>query len=359
MDTITQGLLGAVTAQLGFRQHIGRDATLVATVAAIVPDMDIIVRPFLELTGIESSALAGLGVHRGISHSLLITPITAFLLALLWWWCRRGVPQQDPPKFLALYACTFIAVLSHPLLDVCTSYGTQLLTPITNARYAIDAIAIIDIIYSPILIVTLLVCFIARKTAKHPKKASLIAGITGFTLSVIYIAAGYTCKHIAIAQAKPVIEQLHPAANTAQYRAYPQLGSIFVWRITRRTDTDWTAGRVNVLFGPVHDKSRWNNAPIETSPWIEKADKLPHTQAFNNFAMNQLRATYDKRSGFRIVDYHDMRYGSSPESLTSLWSLQVTFHASGEIIDIGKTVHHRSRSVQQVAAQSLTDIVNP
>ena len=68
MDTITQGLLGAVTAQLGFRQRIGRDATWVAAAAAVVPDLDIFIVPLMSMTGMEVDSLAQLRYHRGLRN---------------------------------------------------------------------------------------------------------------------------------------------------------------------------------------------------------------------------------------------------------------------------------------------------
>jgi len=40
MDPLTQGLLGAVTAQLGFRRGIGRDASWVAATTAAAADLE-------------------------------------------------------------------------------------------------------------------------------------------------------------------------------------------------------------------------------------------------------------------------------------------------------------------------------
>ena len=173
MDTITHALLGAVTAQLGFRHKIGRDATWLATLAAVTPDLDIFIGPILSLTGAENGQMGHAPYHRGLTHSLLMTPVIALVIAAAWWWFRRRTADQDvhpaggdmvthpevarqvqvrpPPRatpFLLLYACVFIAALTHPLLDFCTSYGTQLFAPLTNTRYAWDALPIVDIIYA-------------------------------------------------------------------------------------------------------------------------------------------------------------------------------------------------------------------
>ena len=132
MDTITQGLLGAATAQLGFRQRIGKDATWLAALAGIVPDLDIFVQPLMTLSGRETDDFTRTVIHRGISHSLVMVPVFSLLITLLWRRFRRS--SKSPKPFALLYACVFVALLSHPLLDWTTSYGTQLLAPFTDRR---------------------------------------------------------------------------------------------------------------------------------------------------------------------------------------------------------------------------------
>ena len=165
MDSITQVLLGAVTAQLGFRQRIGKDASWVAAGSALLPDLDLLASPILSLTGVEHTDSDMFMVHRGLSHSLLLVPLMGFVIAALWWWFRRISNAKSEKRekantvsFWLLYLCVSAALFSAPLLDLFTSYGTQLFSPISNKRFAIDALPIFDIIYTPILIVTLVFC---------------------------------------------------------------------------------------------------------------------------------------------------------------------------------------------------------
>jgi len=358
MDTITQGLLGAVTAQLGFRQRIGRDATWVAAAAAVMPDLDILLLPFVEAMGSESPRIARLVSHRALSHSLLVVPLVAAVIALVWWWYRHIIIEHNTDQttpaddgksdrrtsFAMLYACSFVAIFSHPLLDWCTSYGTQLFSPVTTARYAIDTIAIIDIIYTPILILTLLACYITRKTKTRHPAITMRIGWIGFALSVAYIAAGYGMRHLAIDRARQTMSQIPsrngPSAEPTEFAAYPQLGSIFVWRVTCRTQTAWTVGRVNLLFGPLVDKSAWNHAEIPDNRWVRRARKLPAVQMFDWFTLRQTRPVYTQHDDLHTVEFHDMRYGTSAESLGSLWSRRVTFSRTGHVIAVEHIHQH-------------------
>lgn len=349
MDTITQGLLGAVTAQLGFRQRIGRDATLVAAAAAVAPDLDFLLGPIVGLSGSESAEMARIVGHRGLSHSLLIVPLIALAIAAAWWWFRRSLwepaevqERRAGPGFGWLFGCVLAAVASHPLLDWFTSYGTQLFSPVTSARFALDAVPIVDLIYTPILIVTLAACYIVRKWKSQAARATLAIGWSGFLLSTGYLLAGLALHEVAIGQAKRTIEELRGVeTQRSEYAAYPQPGSIFVWRVVRRTPETWTAGRVNVRFGPVAEPSRWTSAAVENNAWIAKAGQRPEVREFIWFTGNHARATYENRDGHHIVEFHDMRYGLTPGGLESLWSIRAVISPLGNVLDVERVEHHR------------------
>jgi len=374
MDTLTQGLLGAVTAQLGFRQRIGREATWVAGAAAVVPDLDIFVVPLMRLAGGASGDLDAMSVHRGLSHSLLAVPVIAAGVAGIWWSFRRqvrpsgnsparadGAPGKAadgraPPGFGALFACCLAAVLSHPLLDWCTSYGTQLLAPVTNARFAIDAVPIIDVFYTPILALTLLGCYAIRKRASanpsRRRRATLIVGWAGLALSTAYLAAGaainWRLRH-----------GLPEPMRSARAEAYPQICTIFVWRVTAEDDRAWYVARHNVLFGrPLRAEDFTRIGKVE-SEWIEGARRLPRVKTYCWFSRGQIRATYDRLKPFHVVEFHDMRYGIRPGSPEALWPLRVTFSARGEVLDVARRHRYRRAELGKLVLQTWRDVWTP
>jgi len=294
MDTITQGLLGAATAQLGFRQRIGKDATWLAALAGIVPDLDIFVQPLMTLSGRETDDFTQTVIHRGLSHSLVMVPIFSLLIALLWRRFRRS--SKSPQPFALLYACVFVALLSHSLLDWTTSYGTQLLAPFTDRRFALDFMPIIDIFYTPALILTLAACYVVRRVKSDSRNLTLFVGWIGFGLSTAYILTGGVMKTLAIQTMQKHFPPEASAESTAsahgRYQAYPQIGTIFLWRITYRDDTTWAAGRVNLLF---RAQPHINHATIHSNLWTDKAQQLDETKTFEWFAMGQIRQVYRKR----------------------------------------------------------------
>ena len=375
MDTITQGLLGAVTAQLGFRERIGRDASWVAAATAVVADLDVFIRPVMNLAGMEDNGLAMMYHHRGLSHSLLMVPIIAAAAAGLWWlgrrkWAGRQVARaerdgsglshgEDPPRktrhmpaFRLLYACCFVAALSHPLLDWCTSYGTQMLSPITNTRYAIDAIPIIDIFYTPALILTLLVCWLVRRFKSKPGRAAIIVGITGFVLSTGYIAVGAAIGWSLRTQAGRILK-------TDDTRAYPMLGTIFLWRITAEDNDAWHVAGHNVLFSAPLGKSRFTRVAKIDNEWVRRAARLEEAGTYEWFAMGQMRAAYSQRDGLHFVEFHDMRYGATPGGGDSMWPMLVTFDETGQVLNASRRSSHRRADRGELIRRMWHDTWNP
>ena len=65
--------------------------------------------------------------------------------------------RKRQPFFFRLYLWAGLGYASHGLLDACTSYGTYLLWPLTEARYAWNWISVIDPVYSVPLAILLAV----------------------------------------------------------------------------------------------------------------------------------------------------------------------------------------------------------
>jgi inner membrane protein len=366
MDSITQGLLGAVTAQLGFRQRIGRDATWVAAAAAVVPDLDMFLGPVLSLFGVDRGRTVGHTLHRGYTHALPVAPILSLLIAVLWWWIRRrhaktsdGAVGGRPPSFGLLYACVFAAVVTHSLLDWCTSWGTQLLLPFTNTRYALDVIGIVDIIYTPILILTLIGCAIAaRHSRRHAMRSMLLAGWAGFLLATGYLFAGWVLHNGAVGKARQQLAG-EPITRITRIKAYPMVGTIFLWRVVAETPDRWVAMRVH-YFAPPGRPYRTEEAPKQHNQWIDRAREVPEVKGFDWFDMGMTRASYERRGdGLHVVAFHDMRYGTGTESTESGRTLRVTFDGAGRLLGLSSAHHHAGGRRGSFARRAWSDIWNP
>ena len=143
MDNITHSLAGWALGQAGLKRQ-SRKALAALILGANMPDVDV----FFGSIGWEPLAM-----HRGFTHGLLsgVLAMPPLLAGLLWlldrWQVRRGAVFRSglPMRFGWLVALAYLATLTHPLLDLLTTYSVQLLSPYSGAWFHADALFIIDL----------------------------------------------------------------------------------------------------------------------------------------------------------------------------------------------------------------------
>jgi inner membrane protein len=141
MDNICHTLVGAALAEAGLRKKSPL-GTATLLVGANLPDVDGILywlnRP-----------VEALGFRRGWTHGVLAVAIWPFVLAgimLAWdrWVRRRRHPERPPVSPRGLLLLGFLSVLTHPLLDLCNTYGVRLLMPFSRRWFYGDTLFIVD-----------------------------------------------------------------------------------------------------------------------------------------------------------------------------------------------------------------------
>ena len=100
-------------------RRYGRKALVAGAVLATLPDLDVVID--------YGNPLAQMINHRGFSHSLFV--LTAFAL-LLAWLARRFRLHKDGNDYGRLTLTLWLILITHPILDAFTSYGTQLWGPL-------------------------------------------------------------------------------------------------------------------------------------------------------------------------------------------------------------------------------------
>jgi len=105
-------------------------AALAGVILSLLPDLDY----FLGV----SDRLAYIRYHRAFTHSLLAVPLWALLGAGV------GRVIGGPRWFQPLLLLGLAALSAHLLLDLATSYGTQLFSPFSRRKFTLDLVFIID-----------------------------------------------------------------------------------------------------------------------------------------------------------------------------------------------------------------------
>ena len=170
MDTLTHAFSAALLA----RATAGRDPAspdrlsvgtrvMVAALAAMAPDLDFVVWFF--------SPQRYLVDHRGWTHSLILLPLWAALLA----WVFRGV-WRGRYTFRAFFPVVAMAIGAHILADILTAYGTQIFAPFTDLRVSIPTTFIIDLGFTGILVLGLLGSALWRRSAAPALIALVVLG---------------------------------------------------------------------------------------------------------------------------------------------------------------------------------------
>lgn len=142
MDTVTHGLTGWLVARAVPSEAGKKMATAAVVLGSVLPDADNVASLF----GSEIY----LRLHRGVSHSFAGVAVTSLLVALLLY---RFGKWKDLKK---LYLLTLLGQLSHIALDLLNSYGTQIFQPFSNARVSFDLLFIIDLAFTGIVVLGLL-----------------------------------------------------------------------------------------------------------------------------------------------------------------------------------------------------------
>ncbi|MEN7341485.1 MAG: metal-dependent hydrolase [Pseudomonadota bacterium] len=205
MDSLTQLALGAAVGHCVAGRRFGASAAVVGAVLGTLPDLDVLIR--------YDDPVAQMTYHRGWSHSLFwlslaSVPIT-FLLSR---WRRFSNAWRT------LWMMVWLCLITHPLLDAMTIYGTQLLLPFSDTPIGTGSVFIID----PLVTVPIVV---GLALAARRRWRQVGATVAGLSFAVVYLALGLglqwrmmTVAQKAVPIANASVIALPTPLNTARWR---------------------------------------------------------------------------------------------------------------------------------------------
>src|ERR1043166_7335116 len=154
MDTITHGIAGALIGKalcsgddLFPPKPMSRERiiTWAVVLGAIFPDSDVARDIF------SHNDLLVITWHRSITHSLLMLPIFSLLLATLTQWIARKFKWNAPP-FATLAILYATGIFSHILLDLVTTFGTMIWSPLAWSRPAWGFFFVFSVLFFPLCV---------------------------------------------------------------------------------------------------------------------------------------------------------------------------------------------------------------
>ncbi len=334
MDTPTQALLGAVVGQACFSGKLGRRALWWGALGGAIPDFDLISVAF---TGPWGEFL----YHRGPTHALWFGPVVGSLLGYGVWrgYARKrqagreggeadergGLTHPGDRSVLGAWIGLFVlTLLSQPLLDVFTTYGTQLFSPFWNRRFALNAVAIIDPVYSLILIAALLVW--ARTPQPRRVRTGRRTAAWALALSTAYLFYGLWLNERA---EQEVHRQLAAEGIThARVQAYPTIFQVYLRRVVVRIDDEVLVGGITMWSpGPV----AWRRFTVPDHPMVAKLAATREGRIFSWFAGGEIAPrVIELEDGF-VVEFDDIRYGFFEDPGHGLWGIRGVFDREGNL----------------------------
>lgn len=158
MDSLTQVVLGAAVGEATLGKKVGNKALLYGAIGGTIPDLDVFLGSFTDtITSIE--------MHRGFSHSIVFSVLMAPLLG----WLVNKIERKKNLGWRPWAILFFWCLVTHPMLDAFTTWGTQLFWPF-NIKLAFNSIFVIDPFYTlPFLFCCIAVLFYNRESKKRQR----------------------------------------------------------------------------------------------------------------------------------------------------------------------------------------------
>jgi inner membrane protein len=315
MDTVTQMLFGATVAQAGFRAKLGPKALLAGAVLGLVPDLDVAV-------GWIGGPFASWQHHRGLTHSLPFGPLVGPVIGWgLWRWHRRSrQPGALPPDALRAWQWLAMLVLfTHPLIDLFTSYGTQLLWPLTDTRFAINALPIIDPVYSAVLMLAL----VAGSLRRRPRLAQDIAAAALLFIGLYSLGGWAFNAHIE----RVAREDFGRAADVS---AYPLLFQPYYRRVVALTPEAAHVGYYSVLNPRT---IAWQALPTAGGPEVDAVRTAPEGRLLQWFAMDKVLWTARPDGMGTVIEGTDLRYGMPGSTNRGAWGIRARVGTDQRVAD--------------------------
>jgi membrane-bound metal-dependent hydrolase YbcI (DUF457 family) len=400
MDTITHGIAGALIGKAVFRgedllvagqMNRRRIITWALMLGAIFPDSDVL-REFF-----SSNDLLIITWHRSITHSLVCLPFFALALAGLTRLVVRRF-QWDAPGFGALTGIYAVGILSHILLDLATTFGTMIWSPLNWSRPAWDIIFIVDFTFSAILLVPQLLAWVYAHPEKLKRRALgiwlvfapaplLIAAIgrfvgapisgsvvfaaivlftgifllpalrgwglrvpqntwnlAGFVGALVYLALAVANHHAALMRVTNFATEEHLDVQSLGALPYPP--SLWQWDGLIRTPRGVYELRMDLTSKSTHSEIASTDPASALLPdyrfypdafpnsYIDAAKRLPEVQRVLWFSRFPV-TRFRKEGSEAIVEISDLRFASRLPGRVPGFTYRVRFGGDGSILSHG------------------------
>jgi len=252
MDNLCHTLAGLALAEAGLKKRTAL-GTATLLIGANLADVDAV--------SYFWGKLPALAFRRGWTHGLLgvlVWPVVLTAIMLAWdrWVRRRRHPEAAPADPGGLLLLAALAVLSHPLLDLCNTYGVRLLMPFSSRWFYGDALFIVDPwIWLALLLGIVVSRAAARRKAPQPGRAAQVALLGSFLYASVMFVSGAGLRYAII-----LVAERHGFPG-ARVMVAPAPLNPFRRSVVVELPGAYTSGSVNLL-SPQLLASDWKSIPM-------------------------------------------------------------------------------------------------
>lgn len=275
---------------------------MVGFCGGLTADLDVLIRS-------DTDPLLSIQYHRQFTHALVFIPVggavTALVLGVLPW-LRRDL------GWAWLFLFTTIGYATSGLLDACTSYGTQLFWPFSDARVAWNCLPIIDPLYTGSLLALAVLSLMTRRQ---------VLGWLGLAVAVGYPLLG-ACQHRKAEDAIRAVAMDRGHADITRLTVKPAPLSLWLWRSVYRQEDRYQVDALHVPW--IGEVRLYPGGATSALDFPEDFQGIPRgsrvyidLERFNRFSDGYLY-----RPAGRDTFVGDLRYALIPNSLDPLWGVQ-------------------------------------
>ena len=222
------------------------------------------------------SALMPLPIH-GVGKIALAVSSVAMLFPLFFYWReqKRSSPStNENPSWKAWSLLFFFSIITHPLLDACTTYGTQLFEPFSSLRVAWNVISVADPLYTAPFLIFLIMASRQKRTSSKRKRYNW----AGITISSAYLVV---CTFLMLG-AQKILDRTVEKENIQAVNTFvgPTILNSVLWNGTVETDSSFYTGLYSFFdeepffhleeIPKNHDliKDHWNDEHVKILRWF-------------------------------------------------------------------------------------------
>lgn len=287
MDSLTHIVLGGCLGHLALGKKAGRKAVVWGAIADTIPDFDV-------FAGFWVHPVDSLLIHRGFTHSILFAILCSIFggWGLSRWYKKFKIPWKSWSLVMAL------GLSSHLFIDSLTNYGTGLLEPFSNLRFAYTTIFIAD----PAFTLPMLLAFVLLLRKNPSVETKTAWAKSTLVLSSIYLIWTFINRSHFETFFKHQFQEQKLSVSGQSLTPAP-LNNV-LWSTMARTDSGYYSGYHSLLGKNKTVKFSFIPANDQLSEGFKAQEEYLKLKRFAN--------GYSCISLLDGIPYfHDLRFGTS------------------------------------------------